>query len=185
MPPSQPQSNSPGTSTSTPSSVSRVLQVQRLRSAPLDAKTGKALRSDASGEAFTTPSRTHPTDAGIDLHASNLITVGAGLSARVSHNFACAIPDGLYGIILPRSSTLQAKGLIVITGVIDPGFRGEVQTVVLNPTQRAVQIQAGERLSQLCLFPFFPVDITLVEKLPEAQDRGDKGFGSSGGFITK
>lgn len=160
------------------------LQVQRLRSAPLDAKTGKPLRSESSGESFTQPSRTHPTDAGIDLVASSLITIGPGLSARISHNFSCAIPDGLFAIILPRSSTLQAKGLIVMPGVIDPGFRGEVQTVVFNPTQRPVQVQSGERLSQLCLFPFMAIGVEVVADLPPAPDRGDKGFGSSGGFAT-
>lgn len=176
-PPSKPQQDQAGGSPST-------LRVLRIRSAPLDPKSGKPLRSEASGEAFTPPSRTHPTDAGIDLVSSSLITIGPGLSARISHNFSCAIPDGLFAIILPRSSTLQAKGLIVMPGVIDPGFRGEVQTVVLNPTQRPVQVQAGERLSQLCLFPFAPIGVEVVTTLPEAPDRGDKGFGSSGGFAT-
>lgn len=178
---SPPRSEQPKDQSQTSSSVLRVL---RIRSAPLDPKTQKPLRSEASGEAFTPPSRTHPTDAGIDLVSSSLITIGPGLSARISHNFSCAIPDGLFAIILPRSSTLQAKGLIVMPGVIDPGFRGEVQTVVLNPTQRPVQVQAGERLSQLCLFPFAPIGVEVVTTLPEAPDRGDKGFGSSGGFAT-
>lgn len=182
--PAQNQPSSPNSSQKTNTSSVQSLQIQRLRSAPLDPKSGKPLRSEASGEAFTPPTRTHPTDAGIDLTASSLITIGPGLSARISHNFSCAIPDGMFAIILPRSSTLQAKGLIVIPGVIDPGFRGEVQTVVFNPTQRPVQVQAGERLSQLCLYPFLPVGVEVVADLPPAPDRGDKGFGSSGGFAT-
>lgn len=182
----QPLPNNPSSTSATPSPTSgtRSLLVRRICSAPLDPKSGKPLRSEASGEAFTPPTRTHPTDAGIDLTASSLITIGPGLSARISHNFSCAIPDGLFAIILPRSSTLQAKGLIVMPGVIDPGFRGEVQTVVFNPTQRPVQVQAGERLSQLCLYPFLSVGVEVVADLPPAPDRGDKGFGSSGGFAT-
>lgn len=170
-------SEAPSSSTSRPP---KPLLVKRLRSVPRD--NGKPLRGELEAERFTPPSKTHPSDAGLDLTSTSHILIAPGTEARISHNLAIALPPNTIGLILPRSSTLQSKGLIVIPGVLDPGFRGEVQTVVYNSKHaHRVQIQSGERLSQLLVLPLIPVEVTVVESLPES-DRGEAGFGSSGGY---
>jgi dUTP pyrophosphatase len=158
-----------------------ILRVVRLRSARGDADKG--LRS--SSDLYRAPRRSNPDDAGLDLEAAHHEMVYPDIPTRVPHNLAVAIPEGFYGLIVPRSSTLHEKGLIVIPGVIDPGYRGELMTVVYNPRKSTTQIVAGERLSQLLLIPFIPANVKEVKSLPESDTRGDKGFGSTGGFVGK
>jgi dUTP pyrophosphatase len=145
------------------------------------------------------PVRSHPDDAGLDLTASNFVNIHKWTSSRIPHNIAVAIPQGYFGLIIGRSSAMQNKGLIVLPGVIDPGFRGEVQTVVFNAYQRTIQVQPGERISQLLILPLHALRATMVPvpapepKAPPvdpvtllpASDRGKTGFGSTGGYKTR
>lgn len=178
--------SSPGSNSKSPSSLESeeglpVLLVTRLRSAKGDADKGERSSTDL----YTAPKRSNPDDAGIDLTACNHSMIYPGRQARIPHNVAVAIPEGFYGLIVPRSSTLQEKGLIVLPGVIDPGYRGELQTVVFNTRRdHASQVVAGERLSQLLLIPFVPAVVREAKSLP-AGTRGEAGFGSTGGFLGK
>lgn len=155
-----------------------MLSVARVRQGKADPKTERRSSSDL----FSLPERSHPEDVGLDLRACQHVLVGTGLSARISHNLAVALPPDTFGLILPRSSTLANKGLIVVPGVIDPGFRGEVQTVVYNAGLRTAQVVAGERLSQLIVLPVLKVAVEEAETLPAVGARGERGFGSSGGY---
>lgn len=132
-------------------------------------------------EPWRPPQRFHPSDAGADLMISRHVTVGAGTRAQLPTNLAVAIPEGFYGQIIGRSSTFHKRGLIVITGVIDSGYRGEVMIVVYNPTTRATFVQEGERLAQIILLPIQVGDFAAARSLPKG-DRDEKGFGSTGGF---
>lgn len=132
-------------------------------------------------EPWRPPQRFHPGDAGADLMISRHVTVGAGTRAQLPTNLAVAIPEGYYGQIIGRSSTFHKRGLIVVTGVVDPGYRGEVMIVVYNPTTRSTFVQEGERLAQIILLPVAVGDFTASRTLPKG-DRAEKGFGSTGGF---
>lgn len=128
------------------------------------------------------PSRSHPDDAGLDLTVSRYAEVGAGAKVLLAHNFGIAIPDGYFGQIVPRSSAMHQLGLVVQTGTIDSGYRGEVQTLVFNPTNKRVPVQEGMRISQLLILPVVAVEFVRSDKLPPSATRGEKGFGSTGGF---
>lgn len=112
------------------------------------------------------------------------MVIGAGSSARLPHNLTVAFPEGFYGLIVPRSSTLANKGLIVISGTIDPDFHGELQTVVFNATNHSVQVLERERLSQLLVLPLNILRVveTDLASMPKGESRGALGWGSSGGF---
>jgi len=135
-------------------------------------------------ESFTMPRRTTEDDAGLDLTVSCWCVVHPGAIARLQSNVAIALPPRYYGLIVPRSSALSEKGLLVQTGVIDPGYRGELITVVKNPTSRIIQVNEGERLSQLLILAMkpFPLRLVVEGKLPTGS-RGAAGFGSSGGYL--
>ena len=64
---------------------------------------------------------------------------------------------------------------------IDPGFVGELFIGVWNPGPLPRQIHPGERIAQLVIVPRVPVEIKYVDELPKTE-RGEKGFGSTGGF---
>lgn len=162
--------------------------VVRLRDNQALLPNGEADRERRGVDAdfFALPSRKHPSDAGLDLEATSFFTVQAGFSALVPHNLAIVFPPGYYGLIVPRSSTLQHTGLIVLPGVLDPGFRGEVKTVVFNASRRNVRVNARDRLSQLLVLPIpqaLKVSEVAFGEFPRETDRGAEGFGSTGGFL--
>jgi dUTP pyrophosphatase len=129
------------------------------------------------------PQRTRPGDAGYDLSCHEGFELGPGESAKVPTGFALAIPEGIVGLVCPRSG-LAAKHQVTVVngpGVVDANFRGECCVVLINLGRERFVAQAGDRIAQLVLVPNWTPEIKLVTELPSSpDDRGEGGFGSSG-----
>ena len=69
-------------------------------------------------------------------------------------------------------------------GIVDEGYRGELKVALLN-TDRSdtLRISRGDRIAQLVIVPILRPRIVDVDSLDEAE-RGEAGFGSSGGFSS-
>ena len=84
--------------------------------------------------------------------------------------------------MLPRSGLAARHGIALVNapGLIDEGYRGELQVLLLNTDREATfRIEAGDRIAQLVVVPVAlaePVEAAALS----AADRGDGGFGSSG-----
>lgn len=128
------------------------------------------------------PERANEGDAGLDLRALDGGTVQPGRRLRVGTGLAVAIPENHAGLVLPRSGLASRHGVTVANapGLIDAGYRGEVQVILLNtdPDESFV-FQAGERIAQLVVIPVVIADATESSRLDETA-RGGGGFGSSG-----
>lgn len=129
------------------------------------------------------PRRQYNGDAGLDLTISRHQQVGPNAKAILPTNISVAIPAGYFGLILARSSTFHNKQLLVHQGLLDSGYRGEVQVIVYNPNTRFVQVMEGDRIAQLLILPIVPVIFEQMEKVADLPpgDRGLLGFGSTGG----
>ena len=130
----------------------------------------------------TPPSRAHPDDAGIDLHAAEHAVLGPGERANVGTGIAVAIPPGHGGLVLPRSGLAAKHGISVVNapGLIDPGYRGEVRVLLLNTDREAAfEVAQGDRIAQLVLVRLAAPPLQQVDGLDETL-RGDGGFGSTG-----
>jgi dUTP pyrophosphatase len=140
------------------------------------------LRFVKLNEQATLPTRAHDNDAGLDLHAAESARLAPGARVRVGTGLAVQIPDGLGGLVLPRSGLALRHGVTLVNspGLIDPGYRGEVQVLLLNtdPT-REFQISVGDRIAQLLLVPVVHASPLQADALDEST-RGEGGFGSSG-----
>lgn len=139
---------------------------------------------------FKPPERSHPDDAGLDLYVAANMVIHANARTLIPHNIAVVMPQRYYGQILPRSSTLHQKGLIILPGTVDSGFRGELYSIAYNPTPRGVSIYAGEKLSQLVVHRLWTPETRQLKKEDFEQyvkesGRGIAGFGSTGGFVTR
>lgn len=130
------------------------------------------------------PVRAHKSDAGLDLTATSITTVinECGQLMLVYHtDLAVEIPEGHVGLLFPRSSiykkSLQQTNCV---GVIDAGYRGELQVVFKATTDCVPAIyKEGERFAQLVIVPIPSVDIEEATEL-SASDRDENGFGSTG-----
>ena len=57
--------------------------------------------------------------------------------------------------------------------------RGEVIVALHNDSEDAYVVKDGERIAQLIVLPYVPVDIVFVDDL-DSTSRGSGGFGSTG-----
>jgi dUTP diphosphatase len=134
------------------------------------------LRADAR-----VPERAYVGDAGVDLAACEPVTLAPGERALVPTGLAVAIPDGYAGFVQPRSGLATRHGVTIVNapGLIDSGYRGEIQVVLLNTDKEAAfSAEAGERIAQLVILPVPEVVLREVDELPSSE-RGVRGFGSS------
>ena len=122
-------------------------------------------------------------DAAADLPSRQDISVPAGQRVLVPTGFAVAIPEGWCGLILPRSGLALKHGITVLNapGLIDAGYRGELQVVLFNSSDVDFAIERGQRIAQLLISPVPAMAFDVVDELPPGpDDRGTQGFGSSG-----
>ena len=63
--------------------------------------------------------------------------------------------------------------------VCDSDYRGEYITAVFNDSDKLQIINAGDRVAQMILLPYIPMEFAEVAELDETA-RGSGGFGSTG-----
>ena len=124
------------------------------------------------------PTRAHADDAGMDLYALEDVSLAPHAGRLARTGIALAIPAGFVGLVADRSS-MAKKGIKTAGGVIDAGYRGEIQVVLWNLSSQELRIGRGERLAQLLIVPIATPSVREARSLDETA-RGDKGFGSSG-----
>jgi dUTP pyrophosphatase len=129
------------------------------------------------------PARTRAGDAGFDLRCLEGFSLAPGERAVIGTGVAVALPEGTCGLVVPRSGLAARHGLSVVNGpgLIDPSYRGEIRVVLVNLGDARFEAHAGDRIAQLLLVPFIAPAACVVDELPPSpDDRGEKGFGSSG-----
>lgn len=125
------------------------------------------------------PRRANSSDAGYDLCSLESYTLNPGQRRLFPTGIAMEIPDGFVGLVKPRSGLALKKGIDVLGGVIDSGYRGDIGVILLNTDSKPVVIGAGERIAQLLIQRVMLLEIEEASYL-EASERGTGGFGSTG-----
>jgi dUTP pyrophosphatase len=128
------------------------------------------------------PSYAVAGDAGMDLRSAVDVVLKPGERCRIPTGIALAIPDGYAGFVQPRSGLAARTGLGFVNspGLIDSGYRGEIQVVAINlDGQDPIDIRRGDKIAQLVILPVPRATLVEVEELP-VSDRGAGGFGSTG-----
>lgn len=144
-------------------------------------RTGE-LRFVKLAEGATLPTRAHDNDAGLDLYAAEAARLAPGARVSVGTGLAVQIPDGMGGLVLPRSGLAIKHGVTLVNapGLIDPGYRGEVRVLLLNTDGTLeFKIAPGDRIAQLLLVPLAHATPLHADALDEST-RGGGGFGSTG-----
>ena len=137
----------------------------------------RRLRPDAA-----LPDRAYEGDAGYDLRAVEARVLGPGERARVPTGIAIELPPGHAGLVMPRSGLADRHGIALVNapGLIDEGYRGELQVLLLNTDRtESFSIEPGDRIAQLVLVEVGTPAVEEVEELGTS-DRHVGGFGSSG-----
>ena len=132
-----------------------------------------------SDELAKTPTRANDSDAGYDLYSTQEGVIPAGGRRIVKTGISIAIPPGYYGRIAPRSGLAIKRGIDVLAGVVDSGYRGEVGVILINHSKKNFDIHRGMRIAQI-IFSRVP-ETVLIEKSSLSKTKRDQGgFGSTG-----
>ena len=119
-------------------------------------------------------------DAGLDLRAIESTRLEPGTPQLVATGLSIELPPGYEAQIRPRSG-LALKHAITLPNspaTIDPGYRGEIRVILLNQGRAPYEIQPGDRIAQMVIARYEPIEWEEGE-LNESR-RGEGGFGSSG-----
>ena len=132
-------------------------------------------------------------DAGMDLVATSIIS---DTPEQITYGLGVAleIPKGFVGLVFPRSS-IRKTGLQLSNsvGVIDSGYRGEVQATFnkifgsdrFYDETKLTEItsnnfyKVGDRVAQIMIIPHPEIEFEEADELSDTE-RGDGGFGSTG-----
>lgn len=131
-----------------------------------------------------TPTRGSAEAAGYDLYAHigmEELAIQPHTTVKVGTGVAVSIPSGYFGAICARSGLAAKKGLRPANclGVVDADYTGEIMVALHNDTDEYQTIENGERIAQLVVIPFLPIEFNVVSELAETE-RGSGGFGSTG-----
>lgn len=126
------------------------------------------------------PQKAHAGDLGYDLYADSPVAIFPNETKVVKTGIAIQFPAGYGGFIKDRSSVATKKGLFTVAGVIDNGYIGEIGIALYNGTDSLIHVAPGEKIAQLVLIPTVNFEVTKVDEVVSADQRGDGGFGSTG-----
>ena len=129
------------------------------------------------------PTYGSPYAAGADLYAvtDGQVTIAPGETKFIGTGIAVELPEGTVGLVYARSGMACKRGLAPANkvGVIDCDYRGEIKVALHNHGTEAQTFGAGERIAQMVVAPYIPVEYEEVDELSDTV-RGAGGFGSTG-----
>lgn len=128
------------------------------------------------------PRQAYAGDAGFDLSACERVELAPGERALVPTGLAVAIPDGYAGFVQPRSGLAAKHGISIVNtpGLVDSGYRGELMVALLNTDRgETFVVEPGMRIAQLVVVPVPGVELVEMDELPDSEERGVRGFGST------
>ena len=126
------------------------------------------------------PTYAKESDAGMDLVATKIIS-NTTFDVTYGTDIALEIPEGFVGLVFPRSSIRKYELILSNSvGVIDSGYRGEIQATFKKENGLdSLAYKVGDRICQLIIIPYPSIEFEEVNELNNTE-RGAGGFGSTG-----
>ena len=111
------------------------------------------------------PTKGTPGSIGYDVQAITTHTIQPGHIMKVPTGLAVCMPEHMYLRIAPRSS-LALKHISVEGGVVDSDFRGEIQILLKNNSDKPYTILPTDRVAQFIFEKASSPCIEMTTKLP-------------------
>lgn len=124
-------------------------------------------------------------DAAFDLfYSGEPVCIPKGGRATLPTGIQALVPDGYWIKFHERSGLASKKGVAVLAGVIDSGYTGEWNVVILNTSSEQLFFVPGDAICQFTLEAVLQTHISelTADEFYEGsklRKRGNSGFGSS------
>ena len=109
------------------------------------------------------PTRASKRSAGLDLYSSVDVDIGVGSINKINSGICISLPENSYGSIRDKSS-LAAKGILTLGGVIDSDYTGEI-IVIMTSLIKPIKIKKGQKIAQLIVSNIMYLEIKKVKYL--------------------
>ena len=128
------------------------------------------------------PTRGSEKAAGYDLYAclEEAVKIPPHSTCLIGTGLSFELPDNTFAAIFARSGLATKSGLAPANkvGVCDSDYRGEYKIALHNHSNTSAIVHNGDRIAEMVVMPFIPVELEEGELSETA--RGSGGFGSTG-----
>ena len=116
------------------------------------------------------PTRASEGSVGFDIRAciNDTLIVKANSSQLIPCGFALKLPPNFYAIIRSRSGLALKSGVLVLHGLIDNDFTGEICVVLFNLNNTPFIVHRGDRIAQIVFQKWEAVVLTEVLEFTES-----------------
>ena len=97
------------------------------------------------------PTRGTPGSAGFDLYSAKNYVIRPHCRQICSTGIEIIMPKGFYGRLAYLSSLALLKGLMIAGGVIDSDYDGEILVLLVNTSNKDVNILKGDMIAQIII----------------------------------
>jgi len=115
--------------------------------------------------------------AGHDIYFPAHTILPPGQQTCIPLKLHTRVPPGYFIKLFGRSS-IEREGVILLAGLVDSDYTGEIQAVFWNLSTEAIEFNKGQRVCQAVVLKTHEVEFYHVDNLPTT-DRGANGFGST------
>ena len=109
------------------------------------------------------PTRASKRSAGLDIYSSVDVNIEVGSINKINTGICISLPENSYGSIRDQSS-LAAKGVLALGGVIDSDYTGEI-IVIMTSLIEPIKIKKGQKVAQLIVSNILYPEIKKVQYL--------------------
>ena len=121
------------------------------------------------------PTRASKRSAGLDLYSSIDVSIEVGSIKKINTGICVSLPENSYGSIRDKSS-LAAKGLLTLGGVIDNDYTGEIIVIMTSLIEPIKIKKKQQKIAQLIVSNILYLEIKKVKFLKDSE-KNNKGFG--------
>ena len=131
------------------------------------------------------PTYAHNGDACFDIYAlgdmGKPVDIRPGGAAAIPTGISFEVPMGYVMLVFSRSGHGSKHGVRLgnAVGVIDAGYRGELQVALHNDGRARYKVAHGDRIAQAMIIPRPAIELEEAGELSDSS-RGAGGLGSTG-----
>jgi len=141
------------------------------------------IKRKESAKDLPIPSYATSGSSGIDLYADvhDEITLSPGEIKLISCGIYISLSEGYEAQIRPRSGLALKHGITMVNtpGTIDSDYRGLINLIITNLSNREFVIKRGMRLAQMVIQEVIRARLEEIDELDETS-RSHGGFGHTG-----